>query len=133
MLIRLLGSDGEIKNETRIHNAVTTAGKNGIADQLLDSPSLTKLGWMAIGTGTPSGTALGTEISRVAFTSKNRSGDVVIMVGNWAAGVGTGAITEAGTFDQGTIGGNMWMSANFAVINKLAADTLQITWTLTVG
>ncbi len=133
MLIRLLGSDGEIKNETRIHNAVTTAGKNGIADQLLDSPSLTKLGWMAIGTGTPSGTALGTEISRVAFTSKNRSGAVVTMVGNWAAGVGTGAITEAGTFDQNSIGGNMWMSASFLAINKLAGDTLQITWTLTVG
>lgn len=133
MHICLFGADGNLKYETRIHNAVTTAGKEGIADQLLAAPSLTKLGWMAIGTGAPSGTALGTEISRVAFTSKNRSGAVVISVGNWGAGVGTGAITEAGTFDQGTVGGNMWMSANFAAINKLAADTLQITWTLTIS
>lgn len=133
MHICLYGVGGELKDERMIHNAVTTAGKDGIADQLLAAPSLTKLGWMAIGTGTPSGSALGTETSRVAFTSKLRSGAVVTMVGNWAAGTGTGAITEAGTFDQGTIGGNMWMSASFATINKLAADTLQITWTLTVG
>ena len=40
--------------------------------------------------------------------------------------------TEAGTFDVVTANTvNMWMSASFSVINKLAADSLAITWTLT--
>jgi hypothetical protein len=85
---------------------------------------------MGIGTGTPSGSALGTELDRNALTSKTRSGAVVTMVGDWAAGDGTGAITEAGTFDASS-SGNMWMSTTFSVVNKGASDTLQITWTLT--
>ena len=126
--------DGKLKEYREIHNTVTTAGKEGVADQILAGPSLAKMGWMAIGTGTPSGTLLGAEISRVAFTSKTRSGAVITVVGDWAAGVGTGALTEAGTFDVVTANTvNMWMSATFAVVNKTAADTLQITWTLTVG
>lgn len=123
---------GMIKQVRNVYNTVTTAGKNGIADQVLASPSLGKPTYMAIGTGTPSGTALGTELDRNALTSKSRSNAVVTMVGDWAAGDGTGAITEAGTFDASS-SGNMWMSTTFSVINKAAADTLQITWTLTIS
>lgn len=54
MNIVLRGPDGLVKETRLVHNAVTTAGKNGIADQLLASPSLIKLGWMAVGTGSPS-------------------------------------------------------------------------------
>jgi hypothetical protein len=87
---------------------------------------------MAIGTGSPAATLLGAEIDRNALTSKTRSGAVVTMVGDWAAGDGTGAITEAGIFDVVTANTvNMWASQSFAVINKLAADTLSISWTLT--
>ena len=56
------------------------------------------------------------------------------LVATFAAGVGTGAITEAGTFDvvtQNTV--NMWMYSTFSVINKGANDSLQITWTLTAS
>lgn len=125
---------GIVKEERFVHNTVTTAGKNGIADQILAAPSLVKMGWMAIGTGTPSATLLGAEVARVAFTSKTRNTNVVTSVGDFGAGVGTGAITEAGTFDVVTANTvNMWMSASFAVINKGASDTLSITWTLTVN
>lgn len=127
----LRGPDGAIK-ETRAANTVTTAGKNGIADQILLSPTLNKPTHMAIGTGTPSGTALGTELDRNALTSKTRSNAVVTMVGDWAAGDGTGAITECGTFDAASAG-NMWMSATFSVINKGASDTLSVSWTLTIA
>jgi hypothetical protein len=128
----LRNANGDIIQQERAHNTVTTAGKAGIADQLLLSPSLNKPTHMAIGTGTPSGTALGTELDRNALTSKTRSGAVVTMVGDWAAGDGTGAITEAGVFDASS-NGNMHLSASFSVINKAAADTLQITWTLTIS
>lgn len=121
---------GNVKETREVFNTVTTAGKNGAADQVLGSPTLGKPTHMAIGTGTPSGTALGTELDRNANTSKTRSNAVVTIVGDWAAGDGTGAITEAGTFDASSTG-NMWMSASFSVINKGAADTLSISWTLT--
>jgi hypothetical protein len=125
---------GNVKDERVVHNTVTTAGKNGVADQILSSPSLIKIGWMAIGTGSPAATLLGTETARVAFTSKSRSGAIITVVGDYPAGTGTGAITEAGTFDVVTANTvNMWMSASFSAINKGALDTLSITWTLTIS
>jgi hypothetical protein len=129
MTLVLRDASGNVK-ETRVANTVTTAGKNGAADQILAAPSLNKPTHMAVGTGTPSGTALGTELDRNALTSKTRSGAVVTMVGDWAAGDGTGAITEAGIFDAASTG-NMWCSASFSVVNKGASDTLSISWTLT--
>ena len=134
MRIELFDSNGDLKEIRNIHNIVTTAGKNGIMDQVLTSPTLAKPGWMELGTGSPSATLLGAYIasSRVALTSKLRTDNVITMVGDWIAGVGTGAITEVGVFDvvtQNTV--NMWMSASFAVVNKGASDVLKITWTLT--
>lgn len=130
--IKLFNPQGKLKDKREIHNTVTTAGKNGVADQILASPSLDKPTHMGIGEGSPSGTALGSEIDRNALTSKTRSGNIITYVGDWAAGDGTGAITESGIFDA-VSSGNMWQSASFAVITKAAGDTLQITWTLTVG
>lgn len=132
MHIVLKDADGNIKDERKIHNTVTTAGKNGIADQILASPTLGKPTHMAVGTGTPSGTALGAELDRNALTSKTRSGAVVTMQGDWAAGDGTGALTEAGVFDASSTG-NMWLSQSFSVVNKGSADTLSISWTLTIS
>jgi hypothetical protein len=123
------GPTGELLT-VRVLNAVTTAGKAGAADQILASPTLAKPTHMAVGTGSPGANALGGEIDRNALTSKTRSTNVVTMVGDWAAGDGTGAITEAGTFDDPAVG-NMWTSASFAVVNKGALDTLSISWTLT--
>ena len=132
--VKLFDQYGNLKDFRQVHNTVTTAGKQGVADQVLLVPTLVKIGWMAIGTGSPAATLLGAEVARVAFTSKTRSGAIVTVVGDYAAGTGTGAITEAGTFDIVTANTvNMWMSASFAVINKGALDTLSITWTLTVA
>lgn len=128
----LRDKDGNIKDERYIENTVTTAGKAGIADQLLAAPSLNKPTHMAVGTGSPAANALGTEIDRNALTSKTRSTNVVTMVGDWAAGDGTGALTEAGVFDASSTG-NMYVSNSFAVVNKLAADVLSISWTLTIN
>lgn len=130
----LFGPDGKIKEVRDVHNTVKNAGIYGAADQLLASPTLAKPGWMELGTGSPAATLLGAYISgsRNALTSKTRSNAVVTMICDWAAGDGTGAITEAGVFDvvtENTV--NMWLSASFSVVNKGADDTFQITWTLT--
>jgi hypothetical protein len=131
VLVQLFGPDGKLKDERKIHNSVTTAGKQGAADQMLASPSLNKPTHMAIGTGTGGTTTLNTELDRNALTSKTRGANAIItMVGDWAAGDGTGAITEAGVFDASS-SGNMWMYSSFSVVNKGASDTLSISWTLT--
>lgn len=130
----LIGPDGRVKEVREGENTVTTAGKNGVADQIVAAPTLVKMGWMAIGTSSPAATLLGAEIARVAFTSKTRSNNVVTVVGDFPAGTGTGAITEAGTFDVVTANTvNMWMSSSFSVVNKAAGDSLSISWTLTLS
>ena len=98
----------------------------------LAAPSLNKPTHMAVGTGSPGGTALGTEIDRNALATKTRSTNVLTFTATWAAGDATGALTEAGLFDAASTG-NMWLSASFAAKNKGASDTLSATWTLTVG
>lgn len=130
--VTLRDKDGNIKDQREGFNTVTTAGKNAIADQYLASPSLGKGTHMGIGTGTGGTTTLNTEIDRNAFTSKTRSGAVVTMTTDWAAGDGTGAITEAGVFDASS-SGNMHLYTTFSVVTKGASDTLQIVWTLTIS
>jgi hypothetical protein len=134
MRLELFDKDGNLKDVREVHNTVTTAGKNGLADQVLASPTLSKMGWMELGTGTGGTTLLNAYISgsRVAFTTKTRNTNVVTVVGTFGAGVGTGAITEAGTFDvvtQNTV--NMWMYSTFGTITKTGTDSLVVTWTLT--
>ena len=138
VLLELYGPDGELKESRETDNLVVDAGESHIADQLSSSPGGAAMGWMAIGTGATApafgNTALGTEIDRNALTSRTDSVNVVTYVGNWAAGDGTNsAITEAGIFNQSSVGGTMLARATFTAINKGASDTLAITWTLTIG
>jgi len=128
---------GELKDWTESDNLIVTVGKNGIADQLIASPTINKPSHMAVGTGSTApaagDTALGAEIDRNALTSKTRSTNVVTMVGDWAAGDATNsAIAEAGIFDAASTG-NLYARATFTAINKGASDTLSITWTFTIG
>jgi hypothetical protein len=135
--IKLFDESGNLKEQRQIHNLVVTAGKNHIADQLSSSPGGGAMSHMAVGTGSTAAaagdTTLGTEIDRNALTSRTDSGNVVTYVGNWAAGDATNsAIAEAGIFNAAS-SGTMLARATFTAINKGASDTLQITWTVTIG
>jgi len=138
MVAELRDKSGKLKARREIHNTVTTLAHKMAADQLLASPSLVTPGWMEVGTGSGQDAAdstLATYIagSRTALDSKARGANAIItMVCTFAAGVGTGAITEAGTFNvvtQNTT--DLITYASFAAINKGADDSLVITWTLT--
>ena len=135
MDLRLFDEKGRVRERRSVYNTVTTAAKYGIMDQILATPTLTnKPGWMELGTGTPGTTLLGAYVSgsRTVLDSKLRSNAIVTMICTFPAGVGTGALTEAGIFDvvtQNTV--NMWMSASYAVVNKLSTDSIVISWTLT--
>ncbi len=132
--IMLRDDRGRIKARRVIHNTVPANGLAHVADQLSATPGQAAMGWMAIGTGTPTATLLGTELDRNALTSYTDAGAVVTYIGDWAAGDGTGAITEAGVFNVVTANTiTMLMSSSFAAINKGASDTLKITWTLTLS
>lgn len=133
--LRLYGPDGQLKETREVDNLVVNAGLAHIADQLSSSPGGAAMSHMAIGTGSTAAaagdTALGTEIDRNALTSRTDSGAVVTYVGNWAAGDGTNsALREAGIFNAAS-NGTMLARAVYANIDKQAADTLEITWTVT--
>jgi hypothetical protein len=123
---------GAVRKQLNVYNTVTTVGKQGIADQILAAPTMNKPTHMAVGTGTGGTTALNAELDRNALTSKTRSGAIVTMVGDWAAGDATGALTEAGVLTAAS-SGDLWLYTTYAVVNKGANDALQITWTLTIA
>lgn len=91
---------------------------------------------MAIGSGTTSAvvgdTALETELGRVSLTSTTVTNNSVAYVATFPAGTGTGAVTEAGILNASS-SGTLLCRTVFSVINKGAADTLGITWTVTVN
>lgn len=124
---------GRVKDTRDIHNTVTTVGKTHVADRLSAVPDEANMSHMAVGTSTPGATALGGEADRNALASAIvHASAVLTYFATWAAGDGTGALSEAGLFNS-SAQGTMLLSSSFAPINKLAADTLAITWTLTVG
>lgn len=137
--ITLRGSDGKIKDRTEIKNLVVTVGRQHIANQLA-SKSQAQMSHMAIGQGTTTqvigDTALESEISRKVFNSLSQGSGAdankIIYLTDWAAGEGTGAITEAGIFNAAA-SGTMLCRTTFPVKNKGAGDSLSLTWTLTIS
>lgn len=116
------------------NNLVVTAGKNWVADRMNDANTV--MTHMALGTSTTAAaagqTALVTELDRNALTSTTVSTNTVAYACTWAAGDGTGAITEAGLFDAAS-SGDMLARTVFSVVNKGASDSITITWTITIS
>lgn len=134
--ITVTNPDNNVVQEVVVPNLVVTAGKNWIAGRMYDTGIPDEMSHMAIGTGNTAAaagdTGLGTEAGRVALTSTTVTNNSVAYVATFPAGTGTGAITEAGIFNASS-GGTMLCRTVFSVINKGAADTLGITWTVTVN
>ena len=133
---------GRIKELREFDNVFTDVGDAHVADQMASTPGESVMSDMAVGTVTTTLTAgdtqLGGEDNRNTLTSftQGAGGDdnKVVYIGDWAAGDATGALTEAGIFNSHTAdSGTMLCAQTFSVINKGAADTLQITWTVTFG
>src|SRR3990167_4281385 len=136
---KLVDENGNIKEQFD-HNLVVDTGLAYIASRMKYATA-TAMSHMAIGTSSTAAadaqTALITEAARVAFTSSTIvtttvTNDSVQYVGTFGAGVGTGAITEAGIFNAATVG-TMLSRTVFSVINKGASDSLTITWTVTAA
>ena len=125
--------NGDVVQE--VDNLVVTAGKGYVASRIKDA-SATAMSHMAIGSGSTAAaagnTALGSELGRVSLTSTNVSGAVVTYVATFAAGTGTGAVTEAALLNASS-SGTMLCRTVFSVVNKGSADSMTITWTVTVS
>ena len=136
--VQLFSEDGTLKEERIIHNTVTELCDAHVADQMSDSTDAA-IGYMSVGTGTgqtSASTGVATPLDQNALTSTTQgtAGDDndVVYVGTWAAGDGTGAITEAGIL-QAANNTTLMFYSSFDVINKGAGDNLIITWTATFG
>ena len=121
-----------------VDNLVVTAGKGYVASRMKSDVSggSAIMSHMAIGSGSTSAaagdTALGSQLGRVALTSTGISGAVLTYTASFAAGTGTGAVTEAGLFNASS-SGTMLCRTVFSVVNKGSSDSMTITWTVTVS
>ncbi len=140
MMAILTKEDGS--HETHFKdNIIVNAGFDFIADAIGKSASRPGvMNAIAVGTGGATGalatqTALVTELARAAATYAHTAGTKVFtFTVTFAAGTGTGAITEAGVFNSTTAGaGTMLDRVTFDVINKGDNDTLQVTFSFTMS
>jgi hypothetical protein len=117
-------------------NLVVSVGKTFIASRMASNTSVV-MSHMAIGNGAVaaavSDTTLGTELGRVtlAVNGGSPSANTINYSANIGAGTGTGAITEAGVFNDSSAG-TMLCRTVFPVVNKLAGDSIAISWTISI-
>ena len=133
----LTGPDGKVKTEQLLKNLVVDTGLNFIVSRMKDATA-DVMSHMTVGTGTTPAaagdTTLEAEIAgaRTALTSTTVATNQVTYVSSFSAGVGTGAITEAGVLNAAS-GGTLLCRTVFPVVNKQAGDSMTITWTVTVS
>lgn len=134
--IQLKGSDGKIKKEIKKNNLIVNIGRDGIADQLLTSPTIGKPTHMQLGEGTTAPTLLDSDLENPIGDRKVlgaiRNSNKVEYTALFGPNESTGAITEAGIFNASS-GGAMFARIVFDVINKGVEDTLEVHWTWTIG
>lgn len=125
------------ESETFEHkNLVVAVGKTNIAARMAGN-TVAVMSHMAVGTGntavTTSDTTLDTELARVALSvgGGTPSSNTVTYSAAFPAGTGTGALQEAGVFNAGSSGTLMCRTV-FPVINKQAADSITITWVISI-
>lgn len=134
--IKLFDKEGNIKQEENIKNLVVDAGLDFIASRMVGTGS-NIMSHMGIGSGTTSAVAGDTDLesilgSRITLSSAAATGEQVLYVASFGAGVSTGAVTESAIFNASTAG-DMLCRTTFSVINKGADDTLQINWTISLA
>ena len=130
----LYDKDGNVKAEGLTMNQVQTAHKSKIADNMDSAPGVTPYAFMWVGSGALGGvgaTDLTTPIAggRQAVTSSVAVAAVVTTIATFAAGVGTGTLTEIGMFITNA-GADMMCGATIGV-TKGASDSLVATWAVT--
>jgi len=129
--------DMSLINTIDVENLVVTAGLNWVAGRLNDPPPAF-MNYIAVGTDatvpTLSETILVAEIYRapVSILGGSVSGNSIIYTQTIPPGAATGALQEAGIFNNG-VAGTMLSRVTYPVVNKGPSDTIAISWTITIG
>lgn len=133
--VQKFDENNNLVQQIDVPNLVVTVGKQHIA-QRITTNSETIMSHMAIGSGatTPALTniALVNELAREALAVTTVDGVNITYTATFGAGIGTGNITEAAIFNAGS-SGDMLCRTTFPTIAKGAAETIAISWTITVG
>lgn len=139
LLIILKDQHGNVKQQLTTPNLVVTVGKSVIASRLTGS-STAVMSHMALGTGSSAPVAANTTLDseivggRVALVTVGGTAvnNEVTYTTTFGAGIGTGAIVEAGIFNASSLG-SMLCRTTFSVVSKEISDTLTITWKITIS
>lgn len=130
----LFKADGSVETVFK-QNLVVTTGLTLALRALFDASATEKLSYIAIGTGTAavtaSDTALVSEAARVQGTT-TLNGTSTTITATFSAGIGTGAISEAGILTASSAG-ILFDRVVFSVKNKEADDVFQVSFTVTVS
>lgn len=132
----LLDENRVVKDTRKVNNLVVAVGKNYISSRMTSNSSII-MSHMAIGTANiaavTSQTFLLGENARVGLDSTNITNNTITYVSTFPAGTGTGTIAEAAVFNNPSANsGTMLCRTRFNEVNKAAADTVVITWNVTV-
>lgn len=134
----LKDKNGNIKEERKIPNLVVTVGKNFIASRMASAADAV-MSHMAVGSTNTAPAAANTNLAaqlgtRAVLTNPGgtAAANVVTYNSTFDPGIGTGAIVEAGIFNA-SVAGTMLARTVFSVVNKDVADTLTISWALTIS
>ena len=137
--LMLFDQYGNLKDIREVDNIFCVGGYDLVAERVGNpGTTLVAANHIAIGTGTTAPTSSDTALAGFVFS---RSGAYSHLSGSqtwsiqttFAEGEGTAAITECGVFERSGGLGRMLARQTFAVINKGASDTLQVTWTFRVS
>jgi len=161
--IKVIGPDGQLKENRFVPNLVVQSGKNYIATRMIGTAtSVTAVSTTASGTSCRTHMALGTSTT-TASVNDTTLGTEVAIAGDIAAysrgsvastTQSTGVVTYVAVFGTnnpqrtntsnttaiteagifaGSTGSQMLCRTTFNAVNKGNDDTLQITWTITVS
>ena len=137
LTIILRDKDGNIIDQRDIRNTIVDAGYDFICDVIGHVTQPADMHYTGIGTGSTgvlgTDTTLETEVTRVANVYAHSVGTKIFTsTADYAAGTGTGAITESALLNA-AVAGTMLNRVVFSVINKGVSDTLQVVWTVTLS
>ena len=135
--LTLRNKDGNIIDHRSVKNIIVNGGFDFICDVMGKAAQPADMSYTAVGTGTTAAdvadTTLETHLVRVSNVYAHSTGaKTYTSTAEYAATVGTGALTESGLFNDATTG-TMLNRVVFSVINKAADDVLNIVWTITLS
>ena len=137
LFLEKFDAEGNLVETRRKDNIIVNGGFDFICDAIASSGRGAIMGYIGVGTSVTapvaSDTALGAQLVRQSATYAHTAGTKVFTLSStFAAGVATGAITEAGVFNA-VAAGTMLDRVTFSVINKGVDDTLTATFQFTLS